>query len=435
MQEFSSATSTARIDAIVDAGTFEAQVESRAAIIAGSARLDSVPVWIAACEPARARGAIGSLEADALCVLFQSARRFPRPLLLLLDSSGAKVDEGVAGLGAFRRLLREALMTRTAGVPMLALLGRSCFGGASLLACLCDARLYSKETLLAVSGPAVIEALSGESELRSGDREQVRTLMGGEARSHLGANELLVADSLDAFRAAIMRQLHSRAASPFERDTTTQHNLLGQRIDASRWPCDTALIDRAHMAFRSIAPAGYVCSMRGCVTVAEPPVASRDPVLLGVLTGATVGADSCWILADELLRLRRSRSDSPVTLLLDASGHAATCRDEALMLSAYLVHLSVVIAEAAARGQRIELRISGAASGAVYVAFAAAVTRVAAYPAARVRILPEAAVRSIVGKEQDGEGTLDALIASGVVDAVIDDPAGRAIPLANLEER
>jgi acetyl-CoA carboxylase beta subunit len=435
MKEFSSATWTARIDAIVDAGTFESQVESSAAIIAGSACVDRVPVWIAASNPAQARGALGSLEVDALCVLFQAARRLPRPLLLLLDSSGAKVDEGIAGLGAFRRLFREALMTRASRVPMLALLGRSCFGGASLLACLCDARLYSSETLLAVSGPAVIEALSGESELRATDREQVRRLMGGEARSQLGSTELLLADSLDAFRSTTVEWIRAGKTGALERDTTAEHNRLGQTIGATDRPCDNALADRAHKKLQSIAPTGYDYRLRGCVTVAEPPLASRGPVLLGVLTGATVGADACWILVDELLRVRRSRPDSPIVLLLDASGHAATYRDEALMLSAYLVHLSVVIAEAAASGQRIELRISGAAAGAVYVAFAAAVTRVVAYPTAHVRILPEAAVRRIVGRQQEQEGTTDALIAAGVIDAVIDDPSRSAIPPANLETR
>jgi hypothetical protein len=99
------------------------------------------------------------------------------------------------------------------------------------------------------------------------------------------------------------------------------------------------------------------------------------------------------------------------------------------------VHLSVVIAEATASGQRIELRISGAAAGAVYVAFAAAVTRVAAYPKVRVRILPEAAVRRIVGMQQDEESTIDALIAAGVIDAVIDDSLRSDVRLANLEKR
>ena len=435
MQEFSSATSTARIDAIADAGTFESQVDTSSAIITGSACVDTVPVWIAASDPARARGAIGSLEADALCALFQATRRVPRPLLLLLDCSGAKVDEGIAGLGAFRRLFREALTTRVTRVPMLALLGRSCFGGASLLACLCDARLYSSETLLAVSGPAVIEALSGESELRAADREQVRRLMGGEVRSRLGSNELLLPDSLDAFRAATVERIRAGKTVVLERDTLAQHNRLSQRIDGGASPCDKVLADRSRKELESIAPIGYDFSLRGCVTVAESIFAPRSPVLLGVLTGATVGADACWILADELLRVRRARPDSPIVLFLDASGHAATHRDEALMLSAYLVHLSVVIAEAAASGQQIELRISGAAAGAVYVAFAAAVTRVAAYPNARVRILPEAAVRSIVGRQRDEENTVDALIATGVIDAVIEDPSQSAIPVANLEKR
>jgi acetyl-CoA carboxylase beta subunit len=434
MDVFSSATSTARIDAILDAGTFEPRTKGRAAIITGSGCVGAVPVWVAASDPVRARGAIGNLEADALCSLFEASRLSPRPLVLLLDSSGAKVDEGITGLGAFRRLFRAALTTRAAGIPMLALLGRSCFGGASLLACLCNARAYSEETLLAVSGPAVIEALGGESELRANNREQVRALMGGATRSRMGASELLLTDNLSAFRTGTMEWLRAgNTAVRVAPATTSEHERLGERLDASNWTCDAALTARARTQFQSIAPAGYGCRLRGCVVVGEPPLGSQDPALIGVLTGATVGADACWILADELLGASRLQPERPITLLLDATGHAATYRDEAFMLSAYLAHLSVVIAESVASGQRIELRIAGAAAGAVYVAFAAA-GRVAAYPRARVRVLPEAAVRRIVGQQRAEDASMEALLAAGVIDEVIDDDSpGDAVSLSNVE--
>ena len=109
--------------------------------------------------------------------LRQRAQRL-RPLFLLLDSAGAKVDEGLAALGAFRRLFREALLTRLAGVPMFALLGRACFGGASMLATLCNARVYSERTLLGASGPAVIQALAGRDQLDAGDTTAVQALDG-----------------------------------------------------------------------------------------------------------------------------------------------------------------------------------------------------------------------------------------------------------------
>ena len=103
-----------------------------------------------------------------------------------------------------------------------------------------------------------------------------------------------------------------------------------------------------------------------------------------------------------------------------ASGHAATRQDEALMLSAYLAHLSIVAVELAALGQRILLWIPGAAAGAVYVAFASPADHVSALPSAKIRILPEAAVRQIVGANAEEPADPDALIRAGVIDALLD---------------
>jgi hypothetical protein len=118
-------------------------------------------------------------------------------------------------------------------------------------------------------------------------------------------------------------------------------------------------------------------------------------------------------------------------LLLDASGHAMTRLDEALMLSAYLTHLSLVAAALAAAGRRITLWIPGVAAGAVYVAFAAPAERVSALPAARIRILPEAAVRQIVGAGREEPGDSDALMRSGVIDDVLDPSLERHVQMAS----
>jgi hypothetical protein len=90
------------------------------------------------------------------------------------------------------------------------------------------------------------------------------------------------------------------------------------------------------------------------------------------------------------------------------------------MLSAYLTHLSIVAAELVAAGQRVTLWITGAAAGAVYVAFAAPSERVFASHTARIRILPEAAVRQIVGSKIEEASDPDALIRWGVIDALLE---------------
>src|SRR5262249_53414046 len=95
--------------------------------------------------------------------------------------------------------------------------------------------------------------------------------------------------------------------------------------------------------------------------------------------------------------------------------------DESLMLSAYLVHLSVVTAWLSQHGQAISLCIPGSAAGAVYVAFAAPVERVFALPGARIHILPEPAVRQILGvPQQQPPDAPEALLSTGVIDAFVD---------------
>jgi hypothetical protein len=107
-------------------------------------------------------------------------------------------------------------------------------------------------------------------------------------------------------------------------------------------------------------------------------------------------------------------------LLLDAIGHAATRQDEASMLSAYLTHLSLVAGWLAQCGHQVALWIPGAAAGAVYVAFAAPAKHVSALHSARIRILPEIAVRQILGAVIDQSVDSDALVRTGVIDAFLD---------------
>src|SRR5207344_645556 len=104
MERFSTAVHAARVNGLLDPASFTplSGGDSRTTLIAGGGRLEGEPVWIAATDPSRARGALGVEEAEALCSLFQIARREPRPLLLLVDSAGANVDQGLAALGAFR---------------------------------------------------------------------------------------------------------------------------------------------------------------------------------------------------------------------------------------------------------------------------------------------------------------------------------------------
>ena len=390
------------------------------AMITASGVLQGRAVHLAATDPAIARGAIGVAEANALAALMQRARDEKTPVLLVLDSAGARVDEGLPALGAFRFLFREALLSRLARVPLIAMLGPACFGGASMLACVCDRRVYLPQTRIAASGPAVIEGASGKSQLDAKDRGAVHALMGAQARVGLHREDAIVEDSAEAARAAAERAL---AADLLPLNLADDHARLRERLAGAgllRMQPASAEVDVARLA--QLLPAGYTPVTAGSAFLAQPAAQSNKAVFLGSV-GAPVDAFTCWQLSDWLLTLGHTHPGSPRVLILDAEAHAATVPDERVFLSDYIVHLSLTIAHTGQAGPRSVLWLPGAASGASYVAFASPVDRVSALPSARIAILPPRAVRQILGAEavKDGDEHTGISSASDWIDARVAD--------------
>jgi hypothetical protein len=385
----------------------------------GEGRLGGRPVYLAATDPALARGAIGVAEAHALGELFRQARRSRHPVVLLLDSAGARVDEGLAALGAFRRLFREALLTRLAGVPMLALLGRSCFGGASMLACVCTRRAFRSDSRLGASGPAVVEAREGSTRFHSKDPVQVTALFGAQSRQALLQDDLYDVDGEQWL--GVATQWLSIASDASAWNPQAAHASLERRLQrhgmlAAAEPADAALQDRVAL----LLPPGYVAVCEGSVFSAAPGPGRGKAVFGGCVSGRTVTARDCWRLSERLMTLGLEHPGSPIVLVLDAQAHAATVADESVLLSEYLVHLSMVIAQLARSGHRTALWLPGAASGAAYVAFASPADRVSVLPSARVSILPALAQQRIIGQALEPAMDVQSVLAAGVADAVLD---------------
>jgi len=412
-------TPAQRIDLVLDPGSV-AEPQAAGAMTIARGTVAGRAVLVAATNPSVARGAIGAAESAGLAAMFQHARADKIPVVLLLDSSGARVNEGLIALGAFRRLFREALLTRLAAVPMIALLGEACFGGASMLACVCTRRVYTTQTRLAASGPGVIEAISGKPQLDAGDAKSIDALMGGEGRTHTEPTDLLVGPAHAELRNAVVACIEDKDGRLVSWNADVAHVVLGMRLRQAGMLDDAPAAGALTAKLNEILPKAYAPVVDADVFSALPPPGSGKPAFMGTLTGAPVGAASCWRLADRLLGLRERHATSPVVLMLDANGHSTALADERVMLSSYLVHLSLVIASLAAAGRRIVLWIPGMASGASYVAFAAPVEQVSVLPAARVEILPAAAVRQILGAEPARPLDIGAMVEAGVADGLLD---------------
>jgi hypothetical protein len=407
-----------RVSAVLDTESFEPGAAA-GALVLGRGTIDARDVYVVATAPGVARGAIGVAECRGLSVLLAQARENDAPIVLLLDSSGARVDEGLLALGAFRMLLREALRTRLARSPMLAVVGRACFGGASLLACVCGSRHYLAGARLAASGPAVIEGAMGSAQFDARNQAGVDGLMGSAARIQADPQGTLIADTPGAVRESVRTWLQELVEESWSPDG--EHALQRERLSmAVVAPLPGAISSAMSARFAAVLPQGYKPQVAGDAFSALPPAKSSAAAFLGTLSGVPVGAATCWQIADWLLALHRDHPHSPVVLLLDADGHAASVADERVLLSAYLVHLSLTLAWLRAAGHRIVLWIPGRASGASYVTFAAPVDAVSALPSAQIEILPAAAVKQIVKVTHGIPADPSTYLSAGVADALLD---------------
>jgi hypothetical protein len=268
----------------------------------------------------------------------------------------------------------------------------------------------------------VIEGAAGAGRFDARNHRSVDALMGSAARVQVDARASLVQDALEPVTSAVrdwMRDVDNRedAFDPYPEHDSQRMRLSDAGLTAAPAKMQGTLPAR----LAAVLPPGYQPLLVGESFCALPPAASGKAAFLGTLSGSPVGAATCWQLTDWLLALHRDHPDSPVVLMLDADGHAAAVADEQLLLSAYLVHLSLTLAWLRAAGHRIVLWITGRASGASYVTFAAPVDAVSALPSARIEILPPAAAMQIVKAPQNAPLGPAALLKAGVADGLLDE--------------
>jgi acetyl-CoA carboxylase carboxyltransferase component len=416
---FSTSAPAQRVAALLDNGSLPGiQAQAHGSLFAGVGTIGGREATVVATDRRVAGGSFGVTESHELSTLLEQSHAAGRACILCLDSAGARLDEGLAALGAFRQLYRHMLDLRLAGLPLLGLIGRDCFGGSSMLAATCAKRVYSASSRLAMSGPAVIQALGGATELDAADAAAVTALMGGAARVQLVQSDQLCEDSVDAYRRAALDWVADCDAT-LALNLHLQHTRLGTRLLAhgiAPSPPKNAAGDLPSV-LQEIIPEGVEVHKMDGVFCGRNGKTSRN-AFFGFIDGTPVDALAAWTLAGECLALADERPGEAVTVFLDSPGQAPTVRDERLMLSQYVAHLALVLSSLRQNGHRLTLQVLGDAAGGVYVALAAPALRVVALPGANVQVLPPAAMARVLRRHSEAGGVEDYLRA-GVIDTLI----------------
>lgn len=361
------------------------------------------------------QGSIGIQEADQLVRAFRFARSERLPIALLLETSGIRVTDGTAGIASLRRVLREAEDARLDGLPMLGVVLRCAFGGASILAALCERRLIHPDSLYGMSGPRLIGAAVGTATFDPADPAAVRSVLGGVARAPLAGFELVGPDA-DAVSEAIVNWSRSTrveavtAAGLAHAGAALAHRFAGNPPTASP-PVEARAKAQMGDALGALLPGIRELRRLPDIAIAVSDACPDTRVLVLQAPDGT-GARHALALSEALLE------PSPRTVILvDTPGHRATPDEERVVLSDFLAHLALTIRLVHRRGDIVDIIVTGLGGGGIQGALGSGATSVAMAPGARLMVLPPAALSALDKQQRDDEGRLDEALQTGAVDA------------------
>lgn len=107
-------------------------------------------------------GSLGKKHAEKICKIIDMAAKIGCPIIGLIDSGGARIDEGIHALSGYGQIFSRNV--RYSGVvPQISLILGPCAGGAAYSPALTDFIIMTKGTSqLFITGPQVIEQVSNQ---------------------------------------------------------------------------------------------------------------------------------------------------------------------------------------------------------------------------------------------------------------------------------
>ena len=186
-------TARERIDLLLDAGTFhelEPYCSVRATtiwngdekrlgdgVVTGYGQINGRTIYVYAQDFTVAAARWAKCTARKICRVMDLAAKNGAPVIGIMDSGGARIQEGVYSLGGYAEVFRRNAQY-SGVVPQISLVMGPCAGGAAYSRCLADfIIMVEKQAFMFLTGPQVIKSVTGEEM----DFESL-----GGAATHLG---------------------------------------------------------------------------------------------------------------------------------------------------------------------------------------------------------------------------------------------------------
>jgi acetyl-CoA carboxylase carboxyltransferase component len=130
-------------------------------VIGAAGRIGGRPVFCFAQDQSFAGGSLGEAHADTIVRVLQLAGQARAPVIGLIESGGARMQEGVAALGGYGRIF-HANVALSGRVPQISIITGTSAGGGSYSPALTDFVLMTEDASMFLTGPGVVEEVLGE---------------------------------------------------------------------------------------------------------------------------------------------------------------------------------------------------------------------------------------------------------------------------------
>ncbi|MGC9398722.1 MAG: acyl-CoA carboxylase subunit beta [Anaerolineae bacterium] len=167
-------TARERIDKLLDAGTFqelqpfavtrseEGEETLGDGVVTGYGEIDGRTVYLYAQDFTVYGGSVSLTHARKICQVQDLALRSGAPIIGLLDSGGARIQEGVQALHGYGEIFRRNALA-SGVIPQISVMLGPCAGGASYSPALTDFIIMTDQTsVMFITGPDVVKSVTGE---------------------------------------------------------------------------------------------------------------------------------------------------------------------------------------------------------------------------------------------------------------------------------
>jgi len=405
MQSFIALSVSEQIDVLLDTGSRRDLVSSAPEELSlSSGLIEGASVLLAAQHGQVQGGTLGAAQTRALQDFLRTVRyRRPRALILLLDSGGVRLHEGNRGMVGLSRVLELIVAVRDAGVVAIALIGGKvgCWGGATLLAGVCDTVLMVDKARYGLSGPKVLQEMARINGVRF-EGQTAMPFTSAEHRHTTGEIDRVVEDNVATVHVALSTAITNGVREPVQRAVQSlaeadrrlhDRQVRMQTIEAALPGVASAapveeMLDALFDSYNKAAPVAGMVSGTGVIDRRHIP-------FFGCTADIAMGPAQGRELLRSALAAYRSRP-SCILLLADAV-QAFDIQNEETGYGQLLGALAQLLVQTAATCCPVIGLVRHAGSGASMVALAMCGVTLYAVENAQIHPLPPNVVAAFVG--------------------------------------